>query len=106
MSEDHTRQLETQLWNIANDLRGNMDAAGFRDYILGFIFYKYLSGNIHLYANGLLEGEDVTDFALIDESSADGKEMIDAIREEALQGLGYFLLPSELFRACPKIGWI
>jgi len=40
MSEDHKRQLESQLLNIANDLRGNMDAAGFRDYILGFIFYK------------------------------------------------------------------
>ena len=54
MSDDHKRQLETQLWNIANDLRGNMDAAGFRDYILGFIFYKYLSEKIYLYANELL----------------------------------------------------
>ena len=67
MSEDHKRQLESQLWNIANDLRGNMDAAGFRDYILGFIFYKYLSEKIYLYANEILEGEDVTDFAQIDE---------------------------------------
>ena len=34
------QQLETQLWNIANTLRGKMDADDFRDYILGFIFYK------------------------------------------------------------------
>ena len=43
MSEDHKRQLEQQLWNIANTLRGKMNADEFRDYILGFIFYKYLS---------------------------------------------------------------
>jgi type I restriction enzyme M protein len=43
MSEDHKKQLEAQLWNIANTLRGKMNADEFRDYILGFIFYKYLS---------------------------------------------------------------
>ena len=42
MSEDQ-QQLHQTLWNIANDLRGNMDADDFRNYILGFIFYKYLS---------------------------------------------------------------
>ncbi len=41
MSIDKKQQLETQLWNIANTLRGKMDADDFRDYILGFIFYKY-----------------------------------------------------------------
>jgi type I restriction enzyme M protein len=35
--------LKIKLWDIANTLRGNMDADDFRDYILGFIFYKYLS---------------------------------------------------------------
>jgi len=104
MSEDHKRQLESQLWNIANDLRGNMDAAGFRDYILGFIFYKYLSEKIYLYANELLEGEDVTDFAKINEKSKDGKEMLDAIRDESLERLGYFLLPSELFHVLAEKG--
>ena len=43
MSEDHKKQLQAQLWNIANTLRGKMGADEFRDYILGFIFYKYLS---------------------------------------------------------------
>jgi len=38
MSEDQKKQLEQQLWNIANTLRGKMDADEFRDYILGFIF--------------------------------------------------------------------
>ena len=43
MSEAHKKQLEQQLWNIANTLRGKMDADEFRDYILVFIFFKYLS---------------------------------------------------------------
>ena len=43
MSEDQKKQLEKQLWNIADTLRGKMNADEFRDYILGFIFYKYLS---------------------------------------------------------------
>ena len=47
MSEDHKKTLQTQLWNIANTLRGKMGADEFRDYILGFIFYKYLSERMH-----------------------------------------------------------
>ena len=43
MGEEQKKLLEQQLWNIANTLRGKMDADEFRDYILGFIFYKYLS---------------------------------------------------------------
>ncbi len=54
MSIDKKQQLETQLWNIANTLRGKMDADDFRDYILGFIFYKYLSEKMHSYANDIL----------------------------------------------------
>jgi len=41
MSEEQKKILEQQLWNIANTLRGKMNADEFRDYILGFIFYKY-----------------------------------------------------------------
>ena len=48
MSEDQKKQLEQQLWNIANTLRGKMNADEFRDYILGFIFYKYLSEKMNL----------------------------------------------------------
>ena len=41
MSEDQKKHLQAQLWKIADELRGNMNADEFRDYILGFIFYKY-----------------------------------------------------------------
>jgi len=54
MSDDQKRILEQQLWNIANTLRGKMNADEFRDYILGFIFYKYLSEKMEIFANGIL----------------------------------------------------
>tara|TARA_B100001250_G_scaffold368102_1_gene350565 strand:+ start:160 stop:1728 length:1569 start_codon:yes stop_codon:yes gene_type:complete len=96
MSEEQKKQLEQQLWNIANELRGKMNADEFRDYILGFIFYKYLSEKMHIYANKLLK-EDGVLYRDIKEDSSDGKEYLDAIREEALGKLGYFLKPIELF---------
>lgn len=96
MSEDHKKTLQSQLWNIANTLRGKMGADDFRDYILGFIFYKYLSERMHLFADEILKNDGIK-FDDIDESSAEGKEMLEAIQEEAIGRLGYFLKPSELF---------
>ncbi|MFL0143077.1 type I restriction-modification system subunit M [Tenacibaculum maritimum] len=105
MSEDHKKQLEQQLWNIANTLRGKMNADEFRDYILGFIFYKYLAEKIELYANKILkEGGDTFLFSEIDENTETGAEYIEAIREESLEKLGYFLKPSELFTSIAKRG--
>ena len=57
---EQKQQLEQQLWNIANTLRGKMDADDFRDYILGFIFYKYLSRKMDLYANEILQPDGLT----------------------------------------------
>lgn len=92
MTEEEKKRLEQQLWNIANELRGKMDADEFRDYILGFIFYKYLSEKQYIFANKLLETEDIKDYSkLID------KESIETIKEETLEKLGYFLAPNELF---------
>jgi len=103
MSEDHKKQLEQQLWNIANTLRGKMNADEFRDYILGFIFYKYLSERMEIYADSILKPDGI-EFSDINETSKDGQEYIAAIREEALEKLGYFLKPSELFSAVAKRG--
>lgn len=96
MTETQKKKLETQLWNIANTLRGKMGADDFRDYILGFIFYKYLSERMEQYADDILQ-EDGIRFCDIDESTDDGKELLEAVREEAVERLGYFLKPHELF---------
>ncbi len=103
MSDDQKKQLEQQLWNIANTLRGKMGADEFRDYILGFIFYKYLSERMHLYANEILK-EDGIKYENIKENTPQGEEYLEAIREESLLKLGYFLKPSELFSEIAKKG--
>lgn len=103
MTDDQKRQLERQLWNIADELRGKMDADEFRDYILGFIFYKYLSEKMYLYANKLLE-KDKIKYEEVNESTEKGKKIIDAIKEEAIDRLGYFLTPSELFHHLAEHG--
>ncbi|PZX57595.1 type I restriction enzyme M protein [Algoriphagus ratkowskyi] len=92
MSEDQKKQLESQLWGIANLLRGKISADDYRDYILGFIFYKYLSEKQALYANELLVGEAVTDYKKVTD-----QETLAAIKEESLLKLGYFLEPAQLF---------
>lgn len=97
----HKKKLEIQLWNIADSLRGKMNADEFRDYCLGFIFYKYLSERQHLYANEIL-AEDRIDFLELDESSEEGQEYLEAIKEESIAELGYFLKPSELFSSLAK----
>jgi type I restriction enzyme M protein len=103
MSEDQKKQLEQQLWNIANTLRGKMNADEFRDYILGFIFYKYLAEKMEIYANSILKQDNIK-YRSIKENTAEGQEYIEAIKEEALETLGYFLKPSELFSEIAKRG--
>jgi len=103
MSEEQKKQLEQQLWNIANTLRGKMNADEFRDYILGFIFFKYLAEKMELYANSILKEDDLQ-FRNIDDSTPEGKEYIAAIKEESLDKLGYFLKPNELFSEIAKRG--
>ncbi len=95
------KKLEAQLWNIADSLRGKMNADEFRDYCLGFIFYKYLSERQYIFANGIL-AEDKIDFLGVDEESEAGQEYLAAIKEESIAELGYFLKPSELFGALAK----
>lgn len=103
MTEEQKKTLERKLWDIANTLRGKMNADEFRDYILGFIFYKYLSERMHLYANEVLKQDEI-DYLSVDEASADGREILDAVREASVDALGYFLRPSELFSQIAKRG--
>ncbi len=103
MSEDQKKQLEQQLWNIADTLRGRMNADEFRDYILGFIFYKYLAEKMEIYADTILKPDGIT-YKEIQENTQKGKEYIEAIQEASLEKLGYFLKPSELFSQIAKRG--
>jgi hypothetical protein len=100
MTEDQIRTLHQKLWDVADILRGRMDADEYRDYILGFIFYRYLSEIMESYADGLLrDGDDDIRFRDIDETTPDGMTYLDALRVEAVENKGFFLKPSELFAA-------
>lgn len=96
MSEDQKKELQRQLWNIANELRGKMNADEFRDYILGFIFYKYLSEKMELYADKLLKSDGIT-YSSLNDNQDTAEEYVVAIKEQAVDNLGYFLRPDELF---------
>ncbi|MEM1324547.1 MAG: type I restriction-modification system subunit M [Bacteroidota bacterium] len=92
MSAQQKQQLKKQLWAIANILRGKISADEYRDYILGFIFYKYLSEKQLQYANQLLETEPIKEYKKITD-----EETLNYLRDDSLQTLGYFLLPHQLF---------
>ena len=94
-------ELKRQLWNIANELRGKMSADEFKNYILWFIFYKYLSEKLLTKANELLKNENIS-YNQIDEKSKEGQEYLQAIKEDTIETLGYFLKPSELFSEITK----
>ena len=96
------QKLEQQLWNIANTLRGKMDADDFRDYILGFIFYKYLSQKMELHANKILKPDKLSFEQL--KGHPEENLFLEAVKEDSLKHLGYFLKPSELFGELARRG--
>lgn len=101
MSEAQKRQLEQKLWDIANILRGKINANQFQDYILGFIFYKYLSELMEQFADDALR-TDGLNYLEIDEEKQ--PEYIEAVKENAVEAIGFFLKPSELFKSLAARG--
>jgi type I restriction enzyme M protein len=99
MVQQHQQELQKQLWNIANTLRGNMSADDFRDYILGLIFYKYLSDKLNRYCDELLAEDGITFVG-----AADDKELLNDLREECVENLGYFIAPKQLFSSLAERG--
>ncbi len=102
MSDEQKRLLEKQLWAVADTLRSSMNADEYRNYILGFIFYKYLSEKLEKYANEELLKADKRTFAGLDVKK--DKEYIDAVKTHSLEKLGFFLLPNQLFAELVKKG--
>lgn len=104
MSDESKRNLEKQLWAVANVLRGKMNADEYKNYILGFIFYKYLSEKLENYINTRLLVKDDFTFFEVDEDTNNGKKILKAIKQASIEHLGYFLRPTELFSYLVKKG--
>ncbi len=104
MSEEQKRLLEKQLWGVANVLRGKMNADEYKNYILGFIFYKYLSEKLERYVNEKLLSREEYTFTDIKENTKEGAAILDEIKKAVISHLGFFLKPSELFSYIVKNG--
>ena len=94
----HQKELCNKLWAMANALRGNMEAYEFKNYILGMIFYYYLSDRTEKYMANLLKDDGIS----YEEAWAD-EEYKTAVIEEALRDLGYVIEPQYLFRKMVKM---
>lgn len=91
--EQERAELHRTIWNIANDLRGSVDGWDFKQYVLGMLFYRYISENITAYINaGEWEaGNTEFDYAKLSDEEAE------QAREDLVKTKGFFILPSELF---------
>jgi type I restriction enzyme M protein len=85
-------ELQKQLWNVANDLRGNMDASEYRNYILSLIFYRFLSERVSDYASELLVDDGISF-----EAAYQDEDYQADLKEEITSELGFFIEPKYLF---------
>ena len=91
--EQEREELHKAIWNIANDLRGSVDGWDFKQYVLGFMFYRYISENITNYINKNEHdaGNVEFDYSLMSDADAE------LARQAMVESKGFFILPSQLF---------
>jgi type I restriction enzyme M protein len=88
-------ELHSQLWSIANDLRGNMDASEFKNYILGLIFYRFLSENLVDYVERVVLKDDDMNY----NEAWKNKEYQEGLKDELVNdsNIGYYIEPENLY---------
>ena len=96
--EQERAELHRTIWNIANDLRGSVDGWDFKQYVLGMLFYRYISENLAHYINKdeIEAGNADFEYAKISDEEAE------QAREDMVKTKGFFILPSELFENVRK----
>jgi len=82
-------ELQRRIWQIANDVRGAVDGWDFKQYVLGALFYRFISENFAQYIEG---GDDSLSYAVLDDSV-----ITPEIKDDAIKTKGYFIYPSQLF---------
>lgn len=91
--EQEREELHKAIWNIANDLRGSVDGWDFKQYVLGIMFYRYISENIANYIDTGEHAAGNVDFHYADLSD----EAAEEARADMVETKGFFILPSQLF---------
>ena len=89
-SNEQRAALQRQIWAIANDVRGAVDGWDFKQYVLGTLFYRFISENFIDYITG---GDASVNYAAM----ADSDPNIAAAKDDAIKTKGYFIYPSQLF---------
>ena len=87
-------ELQSQIWKIANEVRGSVDGWDFKQYVLGTLFYRFISENFSDYIEG---GDDSVNYAGLDDSI-----ITNDIKDDAIKTKGYFIYPSQLFSNVAK----
>lgn len=82
-------ELQSQIWKIANDVRGSVDGWDFKQFVLGTLFYRFISEN---FSNYIEAGDDSVNYAELQDSVITAE-----IRDDAIKTKGYFIKPSQLF---------
>ena len=97
--EQQRTDLHSTIWRIANDLRGSVDGWDFKHYILGTLFYRFISENLSAYINKKEKeaGAGNFNYATLNDSQAEQG------RESILEEKGFFIYPSELFENVCKV---
>ncbi|MCK0131593.1 type I restriction-modification system subunit M [Flavobacteriaceae bacterium F08102] len=88
-SNNQRAALQSQIWKIANDVRGSVDGWDFKHFVLGTLFYRFISEN---FTNYIEAGDDSIKYAELPDSV-----ITPEIREDAIKTKGYFIYPSQLF---------
>jgi len=91
--EDERAELHRTIWRIANDLRGSVDGWDFKSYVLGMLFYRFISENLTVFLNDEARraGENSFDYAMLSDTDAE-QGRTDTVKEK-----GFYILPSQLF---------
>jgi len=88
-STQQRAELQRKIWQIANDVRGSVDGWDFKQYVLGTLFYRFISENFADYIEG---GDESVDYASLPDDV-----ITPQIKEDAIKTKGYFIYPSQLF---------
>ena len=88
-STQQRAELQRQIWRIANDVRGSVDGWDFKQYVLGTLFYRFISENFTKYIEG---GDESINYAELSDDI-----ITNDIKEDAIKTKGYFIKPSQLF---------